>query len=837
MLKIHRDGGGVVATTTSRSKAVSFGVDEKQSTRHNGKKALTPLRTRNRKPVNSPYPNNKNDSSTLFKSPSSKTTTTSNSFRQGLKKGCTPSSTKSKIRNSDRRDEENETMTATTTTTTTTISQPLQSRSQQQQQQPKQLPKTPNSASALRRVLRGTTMQSEEIQQQQQQQQQNHPSERIGISRMNDIDPVDSQKLTLVNASRLRLSSGNNQQSLLSRSTVTISTSSSLVVGRSRLIGKGGVAATGRSSLMSCLGPPKRVEPKTPNSLLRTELEDEDDDFDESLLMSPPPGALWNALNISSGGTGGGKNRHNNSPMVTTGLIIVSPQAAEQIHTWSSTKKKLSSSPLSSHASSSSKTNNSTSTTSPTVPRALMQTPHAAAKMIMTTNSPSNSSKVEQAPIVEEVIHTTEEGSHCAVYEPSNEDKVDKNLTVSPSCKTSNENADAKDDACKSEQGVETTTKGGIVMDLTDLFSPESNGNKSQQQNQQEKKKIFTENTPLSSSIPAALLSRLTTNKQKSSSRQTQKKETRILPSIPKASVKSSRNIQDRKISTLNRTKSFNKISTKPSRNNRAMDMVTPWKTSVSKSSKINKYGASKNLVKQSSIEEKLIVTDVNRGTTFTESTFDQRELSKVEDTIACEPQSAASHRGGLAFDVGFNDTAEKSMTPLPSSRNKTITATNPSKTTTITKKSNRNDVWAERQCESFVGWLNYTFNPEEMDIINEGSDAAGLRALLIHRRLAASRAKAFDLFRDDSMHQIRTIIVKEIARGKLSIRSDRDVTADIQLRKKLVSLLLSYTTPWLRMGLEVMFGECIEPVPISQKSPKVRTFSFFLLLFVYPPS
>jgi len=807
MLKIHQDGGGVVATATSRSKAVSFGVGEKQPTRHNnGRKALTPLRSKNRKSVNSPYPNNKNDSSTLFKSPSSKTTTTttSNSFRQGLKKGCTPSSIKSKIRNNDRRGEENDTITDTTATTST---QSLQNRSQQQQQ-PKQLPKTPNSASALRRVLRGTSIQSEEM-----QQQHNHPSEQIGISRMN-IDPVvDSQKLTLVNASRLRSSSGNNQQSLLSRSTVTASTSSSLVAGRSRLIGKGGVAATGRSSMMSCLGPPKRVEPKTPNSLLRTELEDEDDDFDESLLMSPPPGALWNALNISSGAGADGNNRHNNSPMVTTGLIIVSPQAAEQIHTWSSTKKKLSSSPLSAHTSSS-KTNNSTSTstTSPTVPRALMQTPHAVEKLIATTNSPSNISKVEQATtIVEEAIHTTEKGSHCAVDEYSNEDKVGKNLSASPSSQTSHEGAGIDDDNCKSDHVIEKTTRGGIAMALTDLFSPNSNGNNSQQQqNQQEKTKIFTESTPLSSSIPAALLSRLTANKQKSSSRQTQKKETRILSSIPKASLNSSKNRKDKKTTAQDKTKSSNKITTKPSRNNKATDMPKPWKTS-----KTNKYGASNNLVKQSPIEEKLRVTDVKRGTAFTESIFDQREP-----------------RGGLAFDVGFNDVAtEKSMTPLPSSRNKTLTATtNPSKTT-ITKESNQNDVWAERQCESFVGWLNYTFNPEELDIINEGSDIAGLRALLIHRRLAASRAKAFDLFRDDSMHQIRTIIVKEIARGKLSIRSDRDVTADIQLRKKLVSLLLSYTTPWLRMGLEVMFGECIEPVPISQKSPKV---SFILFLFIY---
>ena len=71
-------------------------------------------------------------------------------------------------------------------------------------------------------------------------------------------------------------------------------------------------------------------------------------------------------------------------------------------------------------------------------------------------------------------------------------------------------------------------------------------------------------------------------------------------------------------------------------------------------------------------------------------------------------------------------------------------------------------------------------------------------------------------------MFQIRTIIAKEISRGKLSIRADRDVTVDIHLRKKLTSLLMSYTTPWLRLALEVMSGECIEPAPISESGPKV---------------
>ena len=61
-------------------------------------------------------------------------------------------------------------------------------------------------------------------------------------------------------------------------------------------------------------------------------------------------------------------------------------------------------------------------------------------------------------------------------------------------------------------------------------------------------------------------------------------------------------------------------------------------------------------------------------------------------------------------------------------------------------------------------------------------------------------------------MRKIKTIIHGEIFKGRLSIRTDRELHADLGLRKQLVSLLLSYTTPWLRLGLEVFFGECIEP-------------------------
>ena len=52
-------------------------------------------------------------------------------------------------------------------------------------------------------------------------------------------------------------------------------------------------------------------------------------------------------------------------------------------------------------------------------------------------------------------------------------------------------------------------------------------------------------------------------------------------------------------------------------------------------------------------------------------------------------------------------------------------------------------------------------------------------------------------------MKKIRHSIEAEVNSGKLSIRSDRDVFADVGLRGQIMSLLMSYSTPWLRLGLE----------------------------------
>ena len=140
-------------------------------------------------------------------------------------------------------------------------------------------------------------------------------------------------------------------------------------------------------------------------------------------------------------------------------------------------------------------------------------------------------------------------------------------------------------------------------------------------------------------------------------------------------------------------------------------------------------------------------------------------------------------------------------------------------------------DKWADKQCKAFANWMNYTFQPSEdkdheASLLDEGdgvvkSDRGALRTLILHRRMAQVRARATDLFSDEKMQTIQRVIYAEVRKGRLKLRVDRDMYADLTLRGQITSLLLSYTTPWLRLGLETIFGEIIAPESPNHFSPQ----------------
>lgn len=155
--------------------------------------------------------------------------------------------------------------------------------------------------------------------------------------------------------------------------------------------------------------------------------------------------------------------------------------------------------------------------------------------------------------------------------------------------------------------------------------------------------------------------------------------------------------------------------------------------------------------------------------------------------------------------------------------------------------EDNSDLAWAQKQCEAFKAWLNYIFQPsEDMDHeivvqqIEDGSidantlSTVSLRTLILHQRMARAKVKANSLMTSAEMTNAFGTIRSEIRKGRLALRSDQDIYANLNLRDKILDLLLSYSTPWLRVGLETLFrGEEVVTNTIGQvsimMSPKAK--------------
>jgi abnormal spindle-like microcephaly-associated protein len=133
----------------------------------------------------------------------------------------------------------------------------------------------------------------------------------------------------------------------------------------------------------------------------------------------------------------------------------------------------------------------------------------------------------------------------------------------------------------------------------------------------------------------------------------------------------------------------------------------------------------------------------------------------------------------------------------------------------------NYNDEMAEKQCDAYTQWLNYMFqSPEHLYEVEQSQrqeagipddiDRPTLRTLLVHRRRAQATLRAVQFYNGPIMLPMKRTIFNEIITDKISMRSDQDVLSNVMLRGQLLDLLMSYSTPWLRLGLEIIFGEVI---------------------------
>lgn len=136
------------------------------------------------------------------------------------------------------------------------------------------------------------------------------------------------------------------------------------------------------------------------------------------------------------------------------------------------------------------------------------------------------------------------------------------------------------------------------------------------------------------------------------------------------------------------------------------------------------------------------------------------------------------------------------------------------------------NDAWAEKQYSTYQRWLNFCYqgmdgvhgnNPIlELDTV-QPTERQTARTLLLQSQQAYTRQIAINLYRKPEMIDIRYAIELDVKNKLLSFRPDPNVLANVLLHDRLVSLLLSYSVPWLRLGLETIFGRVITETSLSK--------------------
>ena len=115
--------------------------------------------------------------------------------------------------------------------------------------------------------------------------------------------------------------------------------------------------------------------------------------------------------------------------------------------------------------------------------------------------------------------------------------------------------------------------------------------------------------------------------------------------------------------------------------------------------------------------------------------------------------------------------------------------------TTTSADEKKNKEAWASQQEETFTTFLNYILcPPDEAD------------TLQWYQRYAKARLKARAVFVD--MSAARDTLLSEISTGRVTIRTDKDISADLTVRAEVMELLHAFQPQWLRLVLETMLGD-----------------------------
>ncbi|XP_020629211.1 abnormal spindle-like microcephaly-associated protein homolog isoform X2 [Orbicella faveolata] len=142
---------------------------------------------------------------------------------------------------------------------------------------------------------------------------------------------------------------------------------------------------------------------------------------------------------------------------------------------------------------------------------------------------------------------------------------------------------------------------------------------------------------------------------------------------------------------------------------------------------------------------------------------------------------------------------------------------------------------WIEKQEEGFTKWLNFVLTPPDAtdsgtqaeydkgNVILGGTKAIkksqplaptrevlSFRTYTARRKMARLRRSACLLYQSEPLGHVICKIEAEVENGRLAIRPDKKLHADLGIKQQVIDMILSYNTLWLRIGLETIYGEIL---------------------------
>ncbi|GFO45530.1 abnormal spindle-like microcephaly-associated-like protein [Plakobranchus ocellatus] len=140
---------------------------------------------------------------------------------------------------------------------------------------------------------------------------------------------------------------------------------------------------------------------------------------------------------------------------------------------------------------------------------------------------------------------------------------------------------------------------------------------------------------------------------------------------------------------------------------------------------------------------------------------------------------------------------------------------------------------WMEKQERGFVQWLNFVLTPPDEYVaatnkakVNAGSlsldshqvvaqlaptkEVLSFRAYAARRRMNRLRRQACQLYQSEAVVSVIRKVEAEVESRRIAMRKDKMAHADLGIKQRMLDLLLQYSSLWLRIGLETIYGEIL---------------------------